>query len=458
MLNAFIGLSLAFIIPTLLGFLTLRLIENITKTPMSNRLPNWIGCAAGTVLGWVLITFSMRIQHALSLPASRLYTLAIPLALSVGLLAVLGRRAHLASVPWANSRSAFVLGGIVAIALLTLPLLLEVGLQPLPGWDAWEFWAARAKVWFFTGDLADNRLQRNEDYPPAVSLMMLWVARAAGAWRDDLFSYISVFHLLSAGLVMYWALARRASHRAALVGIALALAAPLIAVHAVTGGYADLPLACALVVATSLLINLHRPAPLSQYLMPLALALCLPFYKIPGFFWFAIFLVGAATFFASDRHANTASSSKWVRYAGLPVAIALAALVTFVLRSPAETLKIGNYSLKLSLNDGAFFIFNELFATGSFLLLWLGLTRYFAVIPRRGMSALSVEIRALNVIVVLGLAFVLAAVFLSNSLEWWADGSTLNRALIHIAPTGILLLIVQTYSSLTGQVNNSVEA
>jgi hypothetical protein len=458
MLSAFIGLGLAFFIPVLLGFLTLRFFEVITKTPISHRLPNLVACAAGSILGWVLITFCLRFQHTLGLPASRLYTLAIPLALSVALLALLGRRAHVASVSRTHARSVFVSAGAVAITLLTLPLLLEVGLQPLPGWDAWEFWAARAKVWFFTGDLADNRLLRNEDYPPAVSLMMLWVARAAGAWRDDLFSYISVFHLLSAGVVMYWALARRASRWAALVGIALALGAPLIAVHAVTGGYADLPLACALVVATSLLINLHRPALQSQYLVPLALALCLPFYKIPGLFWLAIFLAGAATFFVADRHASTASGSKWVRYAGLLVALALAAVVMLVLRSPAETLKIGNYSLKLGLNDGAFFVFNELFVTGSFLLLWLGLTRYITTMPRRDTPPLSAEIRALNVIVALGLAFVLAAVFLSNNLEWWADGSTLNRALIHLAPTGILLLIVKAYSTLTDEASSPVKS
>jgi hypothetical protein len=448
MLKPFIGLGLAFVIPTALGFLILRVLETIAKTPLANRLPNLVGCAAGTVIGWVFITFCMRMQHALALPASRLYTLAIPLALSLSLLAIVGRRAYLPSANTVTSRSAADVTVLAMIALLVVPLIFEVGLQPLPGWDAWDFWAARAKIWFYTDDLADNRLQRNENYPPAVSLMMLWVARAAGAWRDDLFAYVSIIHLVSASLVMYWALKSRSSDRVGLVGVALALGAPLIAVHAVTGGYADLPLAGTLVIAASLLMCLPRNATLSQYAIPVALALCLPFYKIPGLFWFAIFLGGAGTHFAYNHASSSHPRLKYARRAVWLLAIALATLLALALRSPGEGLKIGNYTIKFNLNDGAFFVFNELFVAGSFLLLWIGLGGYFALKHSSSTSNLQVQIRALTTIVALGLVFVLAAVFLSNNLEWWADGSTLNRALIHIAPTAVLLVVIQAYSAL----------
>jgi hypothetical protein len=448
MLNALIGLVLAFMVPTVMGFLILRLMEISSKTPLHYRLPNVIGCAVGTVIGWIFITFCMRVQHALGLPASAHYTFAIPLALSLALLALVGRRAYVTAPIRATAIAPSTMISVTVIALLGLPLVLEAGLQPLPGWDAWDFWAARAKVWFFTGDLADNRLLRNEDYPPAVSLMMLWVARAAGAWRDDLFSYISLLHLFSAGVVMYWALKSRSSNRVALVGVAFALGAPLIAVHAITGGYVDLPLACALVVAVSLLMCLPRRAALSQYAVPIALALCLPFYKIPGLFWFAIFLMGAVAHIAVGRAPIDELRKKYMPHAVTAIALAITIFLVATLRSPQEALRIGNYTIKFKLNDGASFVFTELFVTGSFLLLWIGIGRFFAIKHNSPTSELKSEIGALTTIVTLGFAFVVAAVFLSNSIEWWADGSTLNRALIHLAPTAILLVIIQAYSAL----------
>ncbi len=443
MLSLFFGLLLAYSIPTLLGFLTLRALEATAKVPTANRLPTLVVGAAGTIVGWVLVTLTMRAQHTFGLTPSRLFTLAIPLVIALALLAALRRQAF-AGNPFGPVRPLTV----CVLALLALPLLAELGLQPLPGWDAWEFWAARAKVWFFTGDLGDNRLQRNEDYPPAISLMMLWIARAANAWRDDLFGTISFLHLLSAATVIFWALRNRLGENYALVAVAFTLGAPLLAVHGVTGGYADLPLACALVSAAALLLCVRTESPsLSQYAVPALLGLCLPFYKIPGIFWMIIFFVGLATHLLSRR--PTSSSQTFSRRSAV-ICVFLVSLIVVVLAfiAPQGAVKIGNYTIKFAVNDGAAFIFNELFITASFMLLWLGVAILYSRTPSHALPNIKSARTALSIIVVLGLVFVLAAVFFSNSLEWWADGSTLNRALIHIAPTAILLAVVQAYSML----------
>jgi hypothetical protein len=445
MLNSYLGLAFAFLLPTALGLLVFRLLEVVSKTPTSNRLPNAVGCAVGTVIGWVLVTFCMRAQHAFGLSASNFYTLAIPAALCLALLAIVRQRALVTAPSGTYRATQSAKFGVVAIALLGLPLVLEADLQPLPGWDAWEFWAARAKVWFFTGDLADNRLQRNEEYPPAVSLMMLWVARAAGTWRDDLFSYISLIHLFAAGVVMFWALKTCLSQRAALLGVAFALGSPLVAVHAITGGYADLPLACALVVAVSLLISLPRAASPSKYLAPVGLAMCLPFYKIPGLFWLAIFLLGATAHFAYERVIGRNIVKKYGSRLVVLFACVLSIIATFALRTPDGALRVGNYTINFKLNDGVSFVFTELFIASSFLLLWVGLARCFVAKPKPLPTELASENWALTTIVALGLALAVAAVFLSNSIDWWADGSTFNRALVHLAPTAILLLITRGY-------------
>jgi hypothetical protein len=447
MLNSYLGLAFAFIIPTVLGFLILRLLEFIAKTPLSNRLPNLVACGVGTVIGWVFITFCMRVQHALGLPSSLIHTFALPLTLCISLLTIVRNQVNIPDSNRAAGTSRSMIVGIFMITLLGLPLVLEAGLQPLPGWDAWEFWATRAKVWFFTGDLADNRLQRNEEYPPAVSLMMLWVARAVGEWRDNLFSYISLLHLFSASLVMYWALQTRTSGHVALIGVGLALGAPLIAVHAITGGYADLPLACTLAIAASLLMCLPRGAALSHYMVSVGLALCLPFYKIPGVFWLAFFLLGALTHFYCSHTSEKATRIKHLSRTLVQIMVALATLALVFLRFTNENLKIGNYVIRFTLNDGTLFVINELFVSGSFLLLWLTFGFYFVSKTQKPPADVIAPIQALKTIVVLGVAFVLSAVFLGNTLEWWADGSTLNRALIHIAPTAILLVVFLAYST-----------
>ena len=457
-----LGLFFAFCVPSLLGFALLHALERLFPARARTILPFIPAVALGTLIGWLCVTFSMRVQHKLGFPATGLYTFAFPLVFASVLFLFSRRRSRVIPLKQLEGSMERInwLPFWVIVAMLALPLLFEVGLQPLPGWDAWEFWAARAKVWFFTGDLSDNRLQRNEEYPPAISLMMLWIARGADAWRDDLFGYVSLIHYLSAAAIMYWALATRFGIHSACVGVLFALGAPMLAVHSTVGGYADLPLACVLAAGSSLLLALNSTGKFADYALPIVLALCLPFYKIPGIFWMAILFIGIGIHDCFNAIVDRPKARVW-RIA-LVVGLALGAVAVLGFESsssqPASVFQIGNYTLRFALNDGALFVFTELFIAGSFLVLWFAVAQtYFGQSGRRELES-SAAILSLSVVVVLGLVFVLSAVFLTNTLDWWQDGSTLNRALIHVAPTAILLVVVYGFSrnSINDQLKSSI--
>lgn len=424
-----------------------------TLFPPSTRppLPTVPTVAVGTLVGWLLVTFWLRTQHRLGLPATGIYTFAFPLVFASALLLLsrsLARKPPPDTVTTSFKRIDWIPFGVLLVTF-GLPLFVEVGLQPLPGWDAWEFWAARAKVWFFTSDLSDNRLQRNEDYPPAISLMMLWVARGAHAWRDDLFGYVSLIHYLCAAAIMYWALTTRFGLRPACVGVFFALGAPLLAVHSTVGGYADLTVAGVLVAGASSLLVLRSARKLTDYALPILLSFALPFYKIPGLFWMTILLIGLGVHYYSGALIERAKAQKWkiALVTGLTLIVVGALALTLSSSQPTAMYQIGNYTLTPSLNNGALFVLTELLITGSFLGLWVAVAHtYFGQIMRFEPESYG-AILPLFVIVFLGLAFVLSAVFFSNTLDWWQDGSTLNRALIHVAPTAILLVMACGFSN-----------
>jgi hypothetical protein len=186
-------------------------------------------------------------------------------------------------------------------------ILLEIIWRPLYPWDAWMNWAPKARVWFEfkelipwvsrgdwlllqPGELAYTLGNPKASlYPPLVPLVQTWMALGLGAWNDSLINLPWLFCVLALGLGLYGQ-ARNigASPVYAMLLSFGVLSMPYVSIHTALAGYADLWLSAffSLAAIAFFLWTLTRN-PL-QLALALLLALACTQTKVPGIVWAAL--------------------------------------------------------------------------------------------------------------------------------------------------------------------------
>jgi hypothetical protein len=391
---------------------------------------------AGTVLGWLIVVLSMIAQTYLALPSDRLYTLAIPLLVSV---IAVGRLLTL-------SDTRIAVSGLrpQKLSIAELSLLLALAIQcwfvffsffgsTMQGWDAWEFWGVRAKVWFLTDDIWDNRLGTNQSYPPTVSLFMVWMARGLGNWNDSLVTLPWAAFYVATLLSVYGAIRLMSSRVLALIGANVAASMGLLASHAATPGYADLPLALAVTTSIGFVIGWFRfRTNWGFVVLALVFAAFAATMKIPGIMW-ALIVVAALVLMRFSTLTRP-------RYMLWICGTAAVALVAGLLYGQRLGLKIGIYELR-AFNDNLSLFIEHGIELASFGLVALSVLFYLEFGIKR-LSQIDELSRFALYFLLLTLTFLSVSVGFTNSVDFWADGSTLGRALVHVVPGTVLLLFV----------------
>jgi hypothetical protein len=312
-------------------------------------------------------------------------------------------------------------------------LAYEVVLQPLYPWDAWTQWATKAKVWSalrgmapfisYTQWLAGNPgyVDTAPHYPATVPLLQAWIALALGRFDDALVNlpWLTIYVALGLGI---YAQLRRLDVAAplALIVTYMGLSLPLLDTHVALAGYADLPVAATVALGMLALMRWERDrARVDLVYVAIAIAL-LPTLKVPGVVWAATLLLGLLI---------AAFGRSWRRILLVTLGIAAACAVVVALLFRGKFVSVSGQSQA----EIAEPMVANLFLFDNWHLLWYVVPVAIALGWRDAL-----RMRGTSVAFVAGFAFLWATFALTRAGNWVADYTTVNRAVLHIAPAALV--------------------
>lgn len=340
------------------------------------------------------------------------------------------------------------------IALRFLLLGLEVSWQPLFPWNAWSQWATKARVWFELGrivpfaDGADWFAADGTAYfdagphlPPTLPLLQVWGSIALGRWDDALMNLPWWLTGVAFAVAMYGALRMNGlDSLAATVGAWLTSSLPLANVHIALAGYADLPMASyyALAALATWRWSLERSVP--SAVMALLFAIACMTIKTPGIVWALTLLPGIVLAVMPQRGPRVVAAA---------VAAVLLALAVLAQTHPM----VLGYRLHLDFAPAWQALVDSLFLLGNWNLLW------YAVIAATIVAwpiLRTPAFVALSSTMASGVLFLFVAFAFTNARNWVNEQTTVNRAVLHLAPLALAWTIVVVHAWL--QRRKQVEA
>jgi hypothetical protein len=384
-LRTLLALPLGLLLPTLSGWLGLRLVEG--QSPVLFRAERWV---TGGLLGLTLcMFFSFLAQMWLGVPFTFWSFFAIQAALTL-ILGFLYRRYGDRSRSPAPPREKLsrpvlwivaALGAWTVLRLLTGATLL-VTTRPFLD-DTIDNWNLRGKVFF-----VDQRLTLElpaaisapaggvSSYPPTVPLAKTWLSTIAGEWNESLVNSIHFLWFVAVIAMLYFALRRATSFTWALIGTYMLVSLPLELMHG-TNAYADMFLSAHVFAAVAPLFfaarSDERAERLSFFRVSAIATALLPFTKNEGFaiYFMGLALVLAATLFILWR--RRALSLRDLREIALWYAVPLfLVLVPWLSFKWAFGLPFGNAKnisgLRLNIEPK---VFNSVYVTTFFEANWL---------------------------------------------------------------------------------------
>lgn len=406
----------------------------------------WLEAAYGHFVGIGLVMILLTAQDALG------WRLAFaPVAVALGLTAVAGvaiaRRAQPA-VPTPTRSTGTVEPvpqslrwfAVVAVALLAVrfgTLAVEVLLRPLFAWDAWSQWATKAKAWSGLRELVpfisyEDWIQRvpgftdtAPNYPPTIPLLQTWMSLALGRWDDALINLPWLAAYVALGLGVFGQLRGLGAGTSwAAIATYLALSLPMLNVHVALAGYADLHLAAVYALAVLALARWEATGDRASLILLASVAYLLPLLKIPGIAWLGTLVAGLVV--AASRAARLRVA------AGAIPALALAAAVAYLMRPG----RVGVLPAAEQ-QDIAQSLVQHLFAFGSWNLLWFLFPIALAVGWREVVAR-----KATAAALACGFGILVWTFFFTKTGDWVVDYTTVNRALLHVAPAAVAFAVL----------------
>ncbi|WP_456448480.1 hypothetical protein [Thiolapillus sp.] len=430
---------------------------------------HWSAIAGyGYLLGILMTTVLMRLWDALGLKLA-FYPLAAILA-GITLLAFVRRSPREATAPAyrplsnsGNSLGAKLLFWLLAGLLLLQygGILLEILWRPLYPWDAWMNWAPKARVWFEFRELvpwvdrgewlqlAPGKLAytlgnpKASLYPPLVPLVQTWVALGLGAWNDSLINLPWLLCAAALGLGLYGQARNLGSPslHAMLLSFGV-LSLPYVSVHTALAGYADLWLSAFFsLAAIALFLWIQKRDPV-QLALAVLLAIACTQTKVPGIIWAAMllpaWLLAVAPRITISGIAATGAVLVYLWVSG-GISLEIPLLGKLVLTPQRITLP-GIDSFAVAYHSVWKALWQNYLTQGSWnLFAWLFLLALmYAVLSRR------ISRRMLPATFLVGEAFLFLFItfFFTYHYASALDGTTINRATLHMVPMLFFYLLL----------------
>ena len=322
------------------------------------------------------------------------------------------------------------------LAVRFVVLLLDVLFTPLYPWDAWIQWATKARVWYALGHIvpfgrsdawfaANGALwfDASPNYPATVPLWQVWSSVTLGRWDDALMNVPWWLTAVAFAGAIFGALRMSGmSAAAAIVGAWIVSSLPLANVHVALAGYADLPMAAYYALAAIAAWRWTQARTVGHAVLALALAIACVTIKIPGIVWAATLLPGVVLAILPQHGPRI-------------IAIAFAAvLLALAVLAQTDPVVLG-YRLHLDFAPAWQALVASLFLLGNWHLAW-----YAAIAATMiGWKELRAPaLASLSVTVGGGALFLLVAFAFTNARNWVSDQTTINRALLHLAPLALV--------------------
>lgn len=434
------GLLAALFLPWLLGVVWLR-----ARWLKADEIvwPTLLGY--GYLAGALGTTLVIRLLDASGIRLGFLnIALALVLLIALGIWAGRGmawRGLHIGSdwralAGWHKAAFAGLLG-LVAVRLGGLGL--EIIWQPLFPWDAWSQWATKARVWFELGHLAPFvppgpwmqgggvYYDQAPHYPPAIPLLQVWTSIGLGRWDDALMSLPWLMGAIALAMAFYGQARQwRIAPLFAMMFTYFLLSLPLLDAHIALAGNADLFMGAAYGLAAFAFFHWARSRDIWQGAMAILLGAGCALIKQPGIGW-ALTLLPAFLVAIAPRAGLISSAMLGV--------LGLAALTFF----GQDGFSLLGYSLKLTFTPVWVPLWDNLATLDNWhLLFYLAAAALLLFVPR----LFAPTYRAMTVLVVAAVVFVLATFFFTHISAWVEDYTVVNRALLHLVPMLMFYLMV----------------
>jgi hypothetical protein len=319
-------------------------------------------------------------------------------------------------------------------------LLLDVIWTPLYPWDAWIQWATKARVWYSLGHIvgfartdawfAGNGalwFDASPNYPATVPLWQVWSSVALGRWDDALMNVPWWLTATALAAAVYGALRSSAvSAPISLTGAWLVSSLPLANVHVALAGYADLPMAAYLAVAAIGAWRWSQRRTAADAVIAMLFALACLTIKTPGIVW-AMTLVPGIVLALMPR--------RGMRVVAIGAVVVMVALAVLAQTSPV----VLGYRLHLDFAPAWRSLADSLFLLGNWHLLWYAAIAAALVAHSQWRAP---AFAPLTATVAAGLLFLMVAFAFTNARNWVSDQTTINRAVLHIAPLVTIWIVV----------------
>lgn len=259
-----IALPLGLLLPTLTGWLVIRLLE--WNTPVLYRWERWV---CGMVIGIVLSMFSVFLLHTIGIIPLSMMGFLIGEALLTGILgalfyrhkALVGGSTSLPPLEWQQIRRRRWLTVIVALltACLVLKVLGGMAFLSAPAYfdDALNNWNLRGKVMHVQDkiliEIEEGKGAGTSSYPPAVPMLKASFA-SIGGWSESVVNMIHLVWYLAAIVLVFFSIVRLLPLPWALLAAYALSSIPLFLRHG-TIPYADAFLAVHIFFAVSMLFH-----------------------------------------------------------------------------------------------------------------------------------------------------------------------------------------------------------
>ncbi|MEO8537381.1 MAG: hypothetical protein ABI533_07625, partial [Betaproteobacteria bacterium] len=333
-----------------------------------------------------------------------------------------------------------VLALVAWLALRFGTLLLDVVWTPLFPWDAWIQWATKARVWYSLSQIVPFGrtdawfaaggaiwFDASPNYPATVPLWQVWSGIALGRWDDALMNLPWWITAVALAASVYGAL-RSEGLDACTSTIAawLVSSLPLANVHVALAGYADLPMAAYYCVAALAMWRWSLSRARGFLALTILLAVACTTIKTPGIVWALTLSAGVVAALMRAR------SERVLAVAAGGVLFGLAIL------AQTSPIVLG-YRLHLDFAPAWQSLVDSLFLLGSWHLLWYAVIAA-AIVTRSTLRELPYA--PLSATIAFGALFLAIAFAFTNARNWVSDQTTINRALLHLAPLATVWTVV----------------
>jgi len=450
-----VGLVLALLLPWLTGALAVR--------PLADGNHWGVTLGYGYLVGLLLVAAILYVLDVMSLSLS--FVAAASALGGIGLLLSLPALRRLHRPRWSRPGLARWQWCLLALLLALLGyrfgvLWLDSWYRPAYAWDTVMNFAPKARVWFefrqlvpfeyphewLGHPLAEAYTLSNSQavgYPPLVPLVMLWTALGAGEWADNLVTLPWVLCGLALALGVYGQLRSVGiGVLGALLSVYLLLSLPLLGVHVVLGGYADLWVAVGLGLATLAWLRARRGGGAGQWCLMAAMLLVAVLAKRSGLVWVAVML-GCVLLEWLPRRVALALA------AGAVLALLAVAMIGGVefsvpglgaVEFSTQRIAIpGLVDTSLRFTDISSVLLRSLFLSGNWHLFWyalVALVAWGAVTRRLAADGFGPLLFLLGSMTVFCLIFFALPRYSGEAL----NQVTLNRALLHLVPAWMLMV------------------